>query len=73
MKNFEMAGFSALSNDDLQTLDGGGILSDLVNQVEGIVNPLVATLDGLLSSLPLPSLPGLGGLGGLPILGGLGL
>jgi len=62
MKNLEMNGFTPLSTEDLQSLDGGGIITSLVNAVEGIVNPLAALLDSLVGSLPLPALPTLPGL-----------
>ena len=74
MKKLETAGFTALSNDELKNLDGGGTVTDLLNTIEGILNPIGAQLDTLLSGLPLPSLPGLGGLGSLTgLLGGLGI
>lgn len=74
MKKFGTAGFTALSNEDLQTLDGGGTITDLLNTLEGIINPIGAQLDTLLSGLPLPALPGLGGLGSITgLLGGLGI
>lgn len=54
-----------LSIEELQNLDGGGIIITLVTTVEGLVNPLAALLDSLVSSLPLPTLPALPGLPGL--------
>ncbi|HEX9512495.1 MAG TPA: hypothetical protein VF939_18510 [Puia sp.] len=65
MKNLETAGFAPLSTEELINLDGGGLVTSLLTTVEGIVNPLGALLDSLISSLPLPTLPGLPGLPGL--------
>ena len=65
MKNLEMSGFTPLSTEDLQSLDGGGLITSLLTTVEGLLNPLAALLDSLIGSLPLPTLPGLPGLPGL--------
>jgi len=62
MKNLQTTGFTPLSTEDLQNLDGGGLITSLVTTVEGLVNPLAALLDSLISSLPLPGLPTLPGL-----------
>jgi hypothetical protein len=51
-----------LSIEELQSLEGGGIILSLVTTIEGIVNPLAALLDSLVGSLPLPGLPTLPGL-----------
>jgi len=65
MKNLETAKFAPLSTEELQNLDGGGLVTSLLATVEGILNPLAATLDSLIASLPIPALPGLPGLPGL--------
>lgn len=62
MKNFETPGFTPLSAEDVQNLGGGGLVTSLLTTVEGVVNPIGALLDSLISSLPLPALPSLPGL-----------
>ena len=59
MKNFETPGFAPLSTEDIQNLGGGGLVTSLLTTVEGVINPIGALLDSLISSLPLPALPGL--------------
>jgi len=59
MKKLETPGFTQLSIEETENLGGGGIVTSLLTTVEGIVNPIGALLDSLISSLPLPALPGL--------------
>lgn len=67
MKSLELTGFTQMSTEDLQNVDGGGLISSLLGQVEGVVNPLAALLDSLIASLPIPALPSLPGIGGLSL------
>ena len=62
MKSLELTGFTQMSTEDLQNVDGGGLITSLVGQVEGLINPLATLLDSLIASLPIPALPGLPGL-----------
>lgn len=62
MKNLQTDGFTPLSTEDLQNLDGGGLFTSLLGTVEGLLNPLATLLDSLIGSLPLPGLPTLPGL-----------
>ena len=68
MKSLELSGFTQLSADDLQNIEGGGLFSNLIGTVTGLITPVGALLDSLVASLPIPALPTLpGGLGNLPL------